>query len=105
MFTPIGTLAASLVATSFAGAVLPASAQNLPCAPREQVLAYVIDQRGEARLARGDAARGASVELYAAESGTWSLIVLLPDGRACLLAHGEGFTATQGLQPARGAPA
>ncbi|WP_323034070.1 hypothetical protein [Paracoccus sp. (in: a-proteobacteria)] len=88
-------------------ALLPAalSAQTLPCAPRERVLAFVIDERGETRLATGEAARGASVELYASDSGSWTLLLNLPDGRACLLANGENSTATGGLQPARGNPA
>lgn len=85
--------------------VAPAWAQTLPCAARERVLAFVIDARGETRLATGEAARGAVVELYAAESGSWSLVLSLPDGRACLLANGTGFVATAGLQPARGDPA
>ena len=82
-----------------------ATAQSLPCAARERVLEFVIDQRGETRLASGDAAQGASVELFASESGTWTLVLNLPDGRSCLLANGEGFEATGGLQPARGNPA
>jgi hypothetical protein len=87
--------------------LLPAAAgaQSLPCAPRERVLAHVIDQRGEARLASGQAAQGASIELFAAPSGRWTLLLNLPDGRTCLLANGEGFEATGGLQPARGNPA
>lgn len=32
-----------------------ALAQTLPCAARDRVLALVIDQRGETRLATGDA--------------------------------------------------
>ncbi len=82
-----------------------APAQSLPCAARERVLAFVIDQRGEVRLATGEAAQGASIELFASESGTWTLLLNLPDGRSCLLANGEGFRATEGLQPARGNPA
>lgn len=82
-----------------------AGAQTLPCAPRERVLAHVIDRMGEVRLAEGQAARGALIELFAAPGGTWTLILTLPDGRSCLLANGTGFVATEGLQPARGAPA
>ena len=66
---------------------------------------FLIDQRGEVRLATGEAAQGASIELFASESGTWTLLLNLPDGRSCLLANGEGFRATEGLQPARGNPA
>jgi len=88
-----------------AAAPVAALAQSLPCAPRERMLSLVIDQRGEARLATGETARGASVELYAGDSGSWTLLLTLPDGRTCLLANGRGFTATGGLQPARGQPA
>jgi len=80
-------------------------AQTLPCAPREEVLRFVIDQRGEIRLATGEAARGATIELFAGEGGSWTLLLNLPDGRSCLLANGAGFEATGGLQPARGNPA
>jgi hypothetical protein len=55
-----------------------APAQTLPCFSRERLLAHIIDERGETRMARGDAARGASVELYAGERGNWSLLVHLP---------------------------
>ncbi|MCB1390256.1 MAG: hypothetical protein KDK12_14115 [Rhodobacteraceae bacterium] len=82
-----------------------AEAQSLPCAARERVLAFVIDQRHETRLATGDASRGATIELYAGDSGSWTLLLNLPDGRSCLLANGENFAATGGLQPARGNPA
>lgn len=82
-----------------------APAQTLPCAPRERVLAFVIDQQHQTRLAAGDAARGAGIELFAGDSGQWTLLLNLPDGRSCLLAAGSNFSATGGLQPARGNPA
>ncbi|WP_068299304.1 hypothetical protein [Pararhodobacter sp. CCB-MM2] len=85
--------------------VQSAAAQQLPCANRERVLGFVIDQRGETRLATGDAMRGATIELYAGESGSWTMLLNLPDGRSCLLANGENFAATGELQPARGNPA
>lgn len=83
----------------------PTTAQTLPCAPRERVLHFVIDQRGEVRLATGQVQNDATIDLFAADSGTWSLVLNLPDGRSCLLANGQGFEATQGLQPVRGNPA
>ena len=94
-----------MLAAAIAVTALSAEAQQLPCANRERVLAFVIDQRGETRLATGDAMRGATIELYAADSGSWTLLLNLPDGRSCLLANGENFAATEGLQPARGNPA
>ena len=83
----------------------PAHAQTMPCAPRERVLGFVIDENGQTRLAIAQAARGATVELYAADSGGWTLLLHLPDGRSCLMANGQGFQATAGLQPARSEPA
>ncbi|MGY6534219.1 MAG: hypothetical protein ACXIVG_02615 [Pararhodobacter sp.] len=97
-----------LTAFALAASVLPASplpAQSLPCAPREQMLRIVIDQLGETRQATGAAGRGAQMALFASESGSWTMLLFLHDGRACLLANGTGFRATGGLQPARGNPA
>lgn len=93
------------VAVLFASIACAAGAQTMPCAPRERVLGFVIDERGEARLAVAQAARGATIELYAGDSGTWTILLHLPDGRTCLMANGQGFEATAGLQPARGQPA
>lgn len=83
----------------------PLSAQSVPCAPREAMLRFIIDQLGETRQAVGATGRGARMALFAGASGSWSMILFLPDGRACLLANGTGFEATEGLQPARGNPA
>ncbi|MCL4675362.1 MAG: hypothetical protein KJZ59_04895 [Pararhodobacter sp.] len=98
------SLAPTLV-LALAPMTAPVAAQTLPCAARERVLQHVIDQRGERRLATGEAANGATIDLFAAESGTWTLVLNLPDGRSCLLANGQRFEATEGLQPARGHPA
>ena len=84
---------------------IPSSAQTLPCGARERLLGLVIDQQGQARLASGEAAQGATIELFADDSGDWTLLLTLPDGRSCLLANGRNLTATRGLQPARGNPA
>lgn len=80
-------------------------AQSIPCAARERVLEALIDRMGETRRAMGTAGRGAQMELYAGPDGSWTVILHLPDGRACLLANGTDFEATGGLQPARGLPA
>lgn len=95
-----------LALTAFVACLpLSAPAQTLPCAARERVLGFVIDQHGQARLATGQAANGASIELFANADGAWTLLLNLPDGRSCLMANGQGFQANQGLQPARGNPA
>ncbi|PWE31917.1 hypothetical protein [Pararhodobacter marinus] len=82
----------------------PAFSQQLPCAPRERVLEFVMDQRGETRLATGEARGNATIELFAGPGGGWTLLLNLPDGRSCLLANGGNFRAEPELQPARGNP-
>lgn len=84
---------------------LHAAAQTLPCALREVVLTHLIDGLHMQRLTSGVTARGARVEVFATEGGDWAIIVHLPGERSCLLAEGDGFEATQGVQPARGNPA
>ncbi len=96
--------------SALAGAALllaaaPLTSQTIPCAPREQLLRFIIDQRGEVRQAIGHTSRGAQMALFAGDEGSWSMVLFLPDGRACLLANGIGFEAANGLQPARGNPA
>jgi len=83
----------------------PAAAQAIPCAPRERVYEFLIDRMGETRRATGTAGQGARMEVFAAEGGSWSVVLHLPDGRACILANGQDFEGTGGLQPARGIPA
>ncbi len=98
----------SLIALTAAALLLmggPLSAQSIPCAPREAMLRFIIDQLGESRRAVGATGRGAQMALFAGASGSWSMVLFLPDGRACLLANGTGFEGTGGLQPARGSPA
>ena len=82
-----------------------AVAQSIPCAPRERVLEFLIDRMGETRRATGTAGPGARMEVFAGEDGNWTIVLHLPDGRACIMANGREFEATGGLQPARGIPA
>lgn len=70
----------------------PAFAQP-QCAPRDQVIAMLTDQYGETRQAAG-LTGGAWMEVYAADSGTWTIIVTLPDGNTCMMASGEGYDPT-----------
>jgi len=82
-----------------------AAAQTIPCAPRDQVLEFLIESMAETRQAVGTAGRGTLMEVYAGDSGSWSIVLHLPDGRSCLLANGTGFEAMHGLLPALGRPA
>lgn len=70
----------------------PADTQDT-CAKRADVLSSLSDRFGEARqfIGLSDNATKA-VELFVSEeTGTWTIIVTLPNGVTCLVASGNGF--------------
>jgi hypothetical protein len=83
---------------------LPADAQQARCAPRAQVLDMLEKRFGETRRAIGLTSSSAVMELYASdENGSWTVLVTLPNGMACLVGVGTGFEVLE--VPVRGAPA
>ncbi len=86
-----------LAAALWAAFSFPAAAQ-LACGDRKAVVDHLSRVYSEAPKAAGVTGSGALVELYVAPTrpgkySTWSLIVTLPDGRACLLIAGEGWAS------------
>ncbi len=76
------------------------------CDSRETVTALLADRYGETRRALGVAGETAVMELFAADAtGTWSIIMTLPDGRMCLMASGSHYEAVTEDLPAKGNPA
>ena len=63
------------------------------CADRAEVVAHLAAEYGERQRAAGPALDGRVVELFASANGkSWTLIVTMPNGIACLMAAGEGWT-------------
>lgn len=76
---------------------------NPQCAPRDQVIDGLAQTYGETRRSLGIAANNAVMEMFAAtDTGTWTLIVTMPDGMTCLVASGIGYEALTDPLPARG---
>ncbi len=67
----------------------PASAQG-PCAPRQRLAAALTGQYGEQPVARGNG-DGFVIELFAAPSGAFSLLVSRPGGLSCIIAAGTAW--------------
>lgn len=99
----------TLFALSFGFALLilaTRAAEAAPqCAPRETVLEQLSQTYGESRRGMGIAANNTVMEVFAAEGGSWTVIVTLPDGMTCLVASGQGYETLSGERPARGEPA
>lgn len=97
---------AGLILATQAAKAAPAAAQ---CAPRDQIVARLATGFDETRQGAGLTAapdgQAQVVEIFAADSGSWTLIVTLPDGQSCPVASGEGWQTLHEDLPAKGDPA
>ena len=76
------------------------------CAERTRVVDRLANQYGESRQSVGVAANNSVVEVYANDgTGSWSIVVTMPDGRACLVASGMAFETLAEVAPAMGSDA
>jgi hypothetical protein len=65
---------------------------QIPCAPRSEVSAVLQEQHREAVAAIGVTSNGAVLELWTSSEGdSWTVVVTLPSGSACILAAGEAW--------------
>lgn len=80
----------------------PATAEGvvIPCQPRDDLAQLLNDKWGETSLFEGVAAdRKAELQVFARPDGTWTAVVVTPDGKACPVASGDlwqGFMIPQG---------
>ena len=87
-----GLLAAVLMAGT-------AQAQN-PCGSREQGVTDLANRFGERQVAIGLSQRGAIFEVWAnVETGTFTVLHSTPDGQACMVDAGEGFSLVEPQPP------
>ena len=77
-------------------------AQSQNCAPRDVVLEKLAKDFSETRRAIGLGAENVLVEIFAAASGSWSILVTFPNGATCLVASGEAFEMIGEPRPAKG---
>lgn len=92
----------------FAGLILATQAgfAATQCGARDTVVATLAGQYGETRRGMGLAANNSLVEVFASDtSGSWTIIVTLPDGLTCLVASGQSYEALRDSQTPVGEPA
>jgi hypothetical protein len=74
-----------------------AFAQSPQCDTHDRVIHLLADRYGELLVGRGTAGTEAQLELFAHPDGsTWTAVIVLPDGKACLMASGIGWTTVAG---------
>ncbi|MCD6070324.1 MAG: hypothetical protein K0S42_840 [Microvirga sp.] len=83
--TPLAALAVlTAIGTS------PASAQSA-CGPGEQLVKLLADQYKEDPVGMGLSQPGQILEVFASSNGSWTMVMTMPDGRACLIAAGDNW--------------
>ncbi|WP_262268658.1 MULTISPECIES: hypothetical protein [Microvirga] len=85
---PLPHLAVLGAAIALGGA--PASAQT-SCGPREQLVKLLADQYKEDPVGIGLARPGQVLEVFASSNGTWTMVMTMPDGKACMIAAGDNW--------------
>ncbi len=95
-------LAGLLVACAGAAfAPAPASAAQV-CGDRAKMVAHLGKDYRELPAGIGLTAGGAVIELFTAETGSWTILMTMPGGRTCVTSIGEGWEHTPGRWPAVG---
>jgi len=96
------------LALSFGFAALIAAtqqghAQGTPCGARSAIVEQLGTRYHETRRAIGIASNSAVLEVFASDdSGSFTILATMPDGRSCLIASGEDFEAVTEPLPAAG---
>jgi hypothetical protein len=78
---------------------LPAAAQTPQCTGLPDALAALAAQYGEHPRVSGLTYNGSLFLMTAAENGGWSVLLVSPDGRACMVASGAAFEVIEPEAP------
>jgi hypothetical protein len=78
------------VAVLAAAGSSPAIAQSA-CGPREQLVKLLADQYKEDPVGMGLSQPGQVLEVFASSNGSWTMVMTLPDGKACMIAAGDNW--------------
>lgn len=70
---------------------LSSASAQVPCSPREQLVTTLTKQFKETPVGIGLAQPGQVLEVFASPSGSWSMVMTMPNGTSCLIAAGENW--------------
>lgn len=91
----------------FITVLVAAASQTLAepaCKKRTEVMDYLANKFSEHPVAIGLASNGGVIEVLSSVEGTsWTIIISMPDGTACMIAAGENWEAVEpSIQPVEG---
>ena len=76
-----------------------------PCGERGQIISRLEGKYGETQRGYGLQRGEAVVEVYASEAtGTWTILLSMPNGLACLMAAGENWAVPELSEAVQGDP-
>lgn len=83
----------SLVLVGLAvGTYSPAFAQGASCADRNLIVDRLSQKYGETRQSAGLNQNNGMVEVFAStDTGTWTILITMPNGKSCLMAAGKAW--------------
>lgn len=104
--TAVAVLAASPLAS--ADNQLPQAQPSLPvaaessanmlamsmCGDRDQVVSELLQTFSEQPMALGQVDGNAVIEIFASNTGSWTILATGTDGVSCVISAGEGFEST-----------
>ncbi|KFE35929.1 hypothetical protein [Thioclava atlantica] len=79
-----------------------AQAQGMTCGTRSDLIGQLHERYRETRRAVALAANNSVLEIFAADSGSWSILVTKPGGATCLFASGEAYESLSETLPVQG---
>jgi hypothetical protein len=72
--------------------LIPSVAWGQPsCGPRDTVLDHLAREYGEVHIGQGVTSQGQLLEVLTSPSGSWTLLLSLPNGQSCIAAAGESW--------------
>ena len=75
-------------------------AQMVPCAERKATVEHLDQEFAESTVAVGMTTTGKMVEILASDAGkSWTMLVTMADGTACILASGESWEKLPSTAP------
>lgn len=97
-------LVGAAIAVVLIPTALPVRAQAPAiCAERQAIAESLERGYAETLVAKGLTAGGMLIEVFAAPSGSFTVLATRPDGLACVLSTGEGWEGAAGIRPGRSA--
>ncbi len=72
-------------------AALPVAIAQQACGERAKFMAKLEETYAEHPIAMGLTDKGAVIEVFASENGSWTFLLTLPDGLTCVVASGRSW--------------